>query len=790
MSFVDGFIVVYFEATDMVLEENINKVTIREFTSEGGNLSAPQGNNKRKKKPQLAPPEATDMVSDENIKRVTMTKVALPIADITRKESQSKPEALHCLSAALCLWAGVLEVTASSDSVRACVQAADAYLPRLCCDRPHLRTWAACVNQHLTHSQADFVVMVISLTFVVCAHSTNHRKRQVDTTQLLPCMTAAEWRAVFSSYERGHIWYIDSQGTASGQQVTDVYQEYQLQDQICWQDKASVDRMTRVHNLASWLTTLPDGCSWVQFCTKIGTREGPFNLWILGGGLMQLHAASAFELIGVVKSAPREWIPPKPKASLELYRMACGLDGFSSAGITLPQFKCYLDKLSQDSGCTMSALENMCCKLKVSASVNGHWPWPNGPEPRCKHTRASAATRVPLVFKLEQNIPMQPNVGEAATGRWPWSADPKLLTTSPTCFRIPLELEEEVAPELEEDRVHGAGIPFDPSEAKHWSIPMLEPTRLPNGSWVVKDQDPLETVAAVGGPVRCSQLQSVLVNIWQSCFEPGDHWQNMFHHTDSNGLEVRDDLRWQCLLQDCREDAAELCKSGGLLHKSICDYLDQARLDGYTSRKNVQLAFASVIRSVAAGNCQAVEAAVQRFHRDNSTIIYSELGRTHSGFITGSQGRLLRVWSLDGAGWRLLWCPAFSITIIHGRWVHSGFGTPACSVDAYVIFVYILVDKHPKRGFIEMGKEQKTYRESVLYILETLTDNIDGEDKGTLTWPKRHIGDCSQCVDKCIVLHRCSKRPSCGAMMCFDCLDLHKHQVTLIIMGICGMEVA
>jgi len=255
----------------------------------------------------------------------------------------------------------------------------------------------------------------------------------------------------------------------------------------------------------------------------------------------------------------------------------------------------------------------------------------------------------------------------------------------------------------------------------------------------------------------------------------------MFHHTDSDGVEVRDELRWQCFLDDFRKDAAKLCKSGGLLHTSICDYLDEAGLDGYTCRENVELAFASVIRSVAAGKCQDVEAAVQRFHRDNSKIIYGELGRTHSGFITGRQGRLLRVWSLDNDGWRLLWCPAFSITIIHGRWVHSGFGTPACSGDAYVIFVYILVDeKRPKRGYIHMGREPKTYQESVHYILETLTDNIDGEDKGTLTWPQRHTGKCSQCRAKSMVIHRCNKLGSCGAMMCFDCLDEHGHELSVV----------
>ena len=196
---------------------------------------------------------------------------------------------------------------------------------------------------------------------------------------------------------------------------------------------------------------------------------------------MQLHAATAFELVGVVKSAPREWIPPQPKASLELYRMACGVDGFSS-GIALLQFRSYLDKLSQDSGCSMSALENMCCKLKVSASVNGQWPWPNGQQPRCKHTSATTSSRVPLVFKLEPNIAMQPNV--------------------PQCLQSP---------------VHGGGLAFDPSEAKHWTIPMLERTQLPkNGSWVVRD--PQQAVAAVGGPVRCSRLHSLLVR--QTGFQP------------------------------------------------------------------------------------------------------------------------------------------------------------------------------------------------------------------------------------------------------------------------------
>ncbi len=71
--------------------------------------------------------------------------------------------------------------------------------------------------------------MLISLTFVVCAHSQTHRANKVDTTRLLPDMTATELREAFSSYEVGHKWYLSKYDTARLYQVSDVYQETQMQ---------------------------------------------------------------------------------------------------------------------------------------------------------------------------------------------------------------------------------------------------------------------------------------------------------------------------------------------------------------------------------------------------------------------------------------------------------------------------------------------------------------------------------------------------------------------------------
>ena len=251
-------------------------------------------------------------------------------------------------------------------AVQQCVSAVDAVMPRRCIDRDQLRTWAAAV-QPLGISAADYVVKLISLTFVLVAHSESHRKSQVDTTQLLPAMSVEDLRQVFRTYADAHTWFLASYNSAQGTQLTDVYQEHQMRGDA---GAASETRMVAVNKVATWLAevTKEGGtCTWVEFCQQIVNCK----LWIAGGKLMQLHTASAFCLLSVVQPPTADWVPQKVVGSLKLYQLACEQDGFGTSVVGQKQFFLFLADLSDRSSLPMSDLENMCCKLKVFGDMSG-----------------------------------------------------------------------------------------------------------------------------------------------------------------------------------------------------------------------------------------------------------------------------------------------------------------------------------------------------------------------------------------------------------------------------------
>ncbi len=106
-------------------------------------------------------------------------------------------------------------------------------------------------------------------------------------------------------------------------------------------------------------------CSWTDFVDMLRTSK----LWILGGPLMGLHCATAFNILGVVGPPPPTWLPQRMVGSMDMYVLACKADGFT--GIGQLQFVDYLRDLSRRSHVLMSELENMCCQLKAFGDASG-----------------------------------------------------------------------------------------------------------------------------------------------------------------------------------------------------------------------------------------------------------------------------------------------------------------------------------------------------------------------------------------------------------------------------------
>ena len=87
---------------------------------------------------------------------------------------------IECLAAALCLWSGLQDVCDVADTtlgcVAECVAGVSAAMPRRCIDREQLVTWSSCMRL-LGTSVSDYMVKLVSLTFVVCAHFGTSMKR-------------------------------------------------------------------------------------------------------------------------------------------------------------------------------------------------------------------------------------------------------------------------------------------------------------------------------------------------------------------------------------------------------------------------------------------------------------------------------------------------------------------------------------------------------------------------------------------------------------------------------------
>jgi hypothetical protein len=154
------------------------------------------------------------------------------VRDLTCTEEHGiSGSSTRALEAVLALWAGVQPASELSATmwkhVKLCVAEAAEHMPRRCTDREQLVAWAAAVSP-LGNTMEDNTVKLVSLTFVVCTHGVNHRSRLIDTTQLLPAMGVNDMRTNFSTYRKGLVWFKGHEGTALAYQVTDVYQEYQL----------------------------------------------------------------------------------------------------------------------------------------------------------------------------------------------------------------------------------------------------------------------------------------------------------------------------------------------------------------------------------------------------------------------------------------------------------------------------------------------------------------------------------------------------------------------------------
>jgi hypothetical protein len=273
------------------------------------------------------------------------------------------------------------------------------------------------------------------------------------------------------------------------------------------------------------------------------------------------------------------------------------------------------------------------------------------------------------------------------------------------------------------------------------------------GLWTVRSTDP-ETLCAAGGKLgsilgkQASTLIIWLDDVLEYMERKGSKciWQSMFRSSTENHVVVRDNYRHLASLTDFVDHAvdAQANKVAMKLLESVGRALT-AEMEGFTHADNLFLQFFGVIRSKPSGDWNAVCARMQRKHRDCTSTIFAEVGLVHSLFVCGADERNIRVVCHETGEDRLLHLEPYEGAVIHGRWVHSGFGVPGASDshDTYVIFAFVVMS--PVVSVQGSWVQNDLERMEEVYMV--LTDVIrDDESQTHLDLPVHNYGRCVTCV--------------------------------------------
>jgi len=299
------------------------------------------------------------------------------------------------------------------------------------------------------------------------------------------------------------------------------------------------------------------------------------------------------------------------------------------------------------------------------------------------------------------------------------------------------------------------------------------------GMWTVPSSD-AHRLCASGGKLgsilgkQASFLIEWLDDIVRYMDRTGSkcHWENMFRTTRANHVVVRDNYRHLADLSGFigfameAEDNKRAMKLLGTVGTALA-----AHMEGFTDEYNLFLQFFGVIRSRPSGDWNDVIDRMQRKHRDCTATIFAEVGLVHSLFVCGADERNIRVVCHETGEDKLLHLDPYEAVVIHGRWIHSGFGIPGASDshDTYVIFAFVVMSK----VVTVQGSWVKNNNKRMEEVYMVLTDLIrDDESETHLELPLHNYGRCDSCKSQGHALHQCYRRECCRSL-CYTCMGVH-----------------
>jgi hypothetical protein len=259
----------------------------------------------------------------------------------------------------------------------------------------------------------------------------------------------------------------------------------------------------------------------------------------------------------------------------------------------------------------------------------------------------------------------------------------------------------------------------------------------------------------------------------------GQVWNKVFKDTHPKTCKtIFDNNRKQMNMQ--KTLVAEMTKTG-VVHRQACRLLKRGKFQGFTTEDKVMIMPPSILRSIRHKRSAGLTELMQRAHFDIKDVVAAELGFIHAMFITGKQGRIIRVMNCDTGEFQLLLLPPYTITILNGRWAHGGWGVqpddPELNHD--VIFAHIIMQKVPVDG----SWLTKATKNNISVMLLKVSDELDEDDTTKLcsvTWPTRVVGTCAQCGSVGTV-HKCGsvldEPDECESLFCYDHFEKHSHDV-------------
>jgi hypothetical protein len=302
------------------------------------------------------------------------------------------------------------------------------------------------------------------------------------------------------------------------------------------------------------------------------------------------------------------------------------------------------------------------------------------------------------------------------------------------------------------------------------------------GMWRVKSAFASGIACAVGGTLSAILGEQEHVSGWLDRMfaymrqdgakeVPTISWMTLFRRDLVSG-EFRDKFRHMAQLktfQDKFGSMQERQRAIGLLEQ-VAFKLAKS-LEGFSGVENVSVLVWGVLRSRPGGSWRDVVARAQRYHRDCSRSITAEFGPVHSLFVGGPDDRYIRIVCPETGEEKLMYLEAYGAGLLHGRWVHSGFGIPRTlnARDAYVLFAHVVMT--PIGTIPGCWVSTKAWKINKVFMVLTEEVALD-ENATSLDFDKAVVGTCSQCCVGKKTLHPCFEH-TCARRMCFPCMMKH-----------------